>query len=78
MQRGAEEIGKMLNKGFDRQRLPTSELAAALAADATSGDSLGGLADEQKASGIRGQQLLGDPNSAARQWMKDGLDDEMS
>ncbi|KAK9916031.1 hypothetical protein WJX75_007578 [Coccomyxa subellipsoidea] len=78
MQRGAEEIGKMLNKGFDRQRLPTSELAATLAADATSGDSLGGLADEQKASGIRGQQLLGDPNSAARQWMKDGLDDEMS
>ncbi|BDA44176.1 UDP-N-acetylglucosamine transporter [Coccomyxa sp. Obi] len=29
MQRGAEELGKMLNKGFDRQRLPTSEASYA-------------------------------------------------
>ncbi len=81
MQRGAEEIGKMLNKGFDRQRMPTSQMAASQL-DSASGVGLADLAGEQgsPAASTGASQLFGtsDANSAARQWMKDGLDDEMS
>ncbi len=80
MQRGAEEIGKMLNKGFDRQRLPTGgEMPLVLA-----GDALDVLPGEEKdvdllslhQGPLKGQQVSAERGAgatfAARQWMKDG------
>jgi hypothetical protein len=77
MQRGAEEIGKMLNKGFDRQRVPTGgQLPSMMAGDADGvadeeGDELEGLHQGP----LKGQQASAGKavdehgSSAAKPWM---------
>lgn len=91
MQRGAEGLGKMINKGFDRQ-LPSTGLKAGFPGD--SGGSQ--WAQHVPLSGLQGQSLQQDPsltssetlaeeqtahdNRAARQWVQhtDADDEEMS
>lgn len=77
----------MLNKGFDRQRLPTADMSAAklgpFKSTRTSKNSFGALGDidELEHASMMAQPSFegsADASIAARQWMVDGPDDEMS
>lgn len=74
MQRGAEEIGKMLNKKFDRQRNSTAdgELPIMRANNPDEGFKAEvGVYESLHNTALKGQQVSAVGGEDARPWMKD-------